>query len=142
MGDMLPFLMLPAAFVLMFLGIQVMFAMMITAVLFGMVTFGDKVVYIAGDTEPTPEMLNLSGIEVAFLPMNLPYTMTPQEAAVGARAFKPKVVYPYHFRFPFDKPNNHPQQFATAVRGSGIQVRVLDWYPQAAVARFMAASKS
>jgi L-ascorbate metabolism protein UlaG (beta-lactamase superfamily) len=105
-------------------------------------TLGGKRIYIAGDTEATPEMKRLRNIDAAFLPMNLPYTMTPQEAAAGARAFKPKVVYPYHFRFPFDKPNNNPQQFANAVRGSGIQVRVLDWYPQAAVARFMAASKS
>ncbi|UCC41069.1 MAG: MBL fold metallo-hydrolase [Candidatus Aminicenantes bacterium] len=61
------------------------------------VTFGDKRVYIAGDTENTPEMKALKDIDIAFLPMNLPYTMTPEMVADAARAFKPKVLYPYHF---------------------------------------------
>jgi L-ascorbate metabolism protein UlaG (beta-lactamase superfamily) len=60
-------------------------------------TFGDKRVYIAGDTENTPEMKALKGIDVAFLPMNLPYTMTPEQVADAARAFRPKVLYPYHY---------------------------------------------
>jgi L-ascorbate metabolism protein UlaG (beta-lactamase superfamily) len=59
-------------------------------------TFGDKRVYVAGDTEGTPEMKALKDIAIAFLPINLPYTMPPQEAADAARAFKPKVLYPYH----------------------------------------------
>jgi L-ascorbate metabolism protein UlaG (beta-lactamase superfamily) len=61
------------------------------------ITFGDKRVYVAGDTENTPEMKALKGIDIAFLPMNLPYTMTPEMVADAARAFKPKVLYPYHF---------------------------------------------
>jgi len=61
------------------------------------ITFGDTRVYIAGDTENIPEMKNLKNIDYAFLPMNLPYTMTPEMAADAARAFKPKVLYPYHF---------------------------------------------
>jgi len=61
------------------------------------VTFGDKRVYIAGDTENTPEMKNLKSIDVAFLPMNLPYTMTPEMVADAAKAFSPKVLYPYHY---------------------------------------------
>jgi L-ascorbate metabolism protein UlaG (beta-lactamase superfamily) len=61
------------------------------------VTFGDKRVYVAGDTENTPEIKSLVKIDVAFLPMNLPYTMTPEMVADAARAFKPKVLYPYHF---------------------------------------------
>lgn len=61
------------------------------------VAFGDKRIYIAGDTENTPEMKALKGIDVAFLPMNLPYTMTPEMVADAARAFRPKVLYPYHF---------------------------------------------
>jgi L-ascorbate metabolism protein UlaG (beta-lactamase superfamily) len=61
------------------------------------ITFGDKRVYVAGDTENTPEMKALKDIDVAFLPMNLPYTMTPEMVADAARAFKPKVLYPYHF---------------------------------------------
>ena len=60
-------------------------------------TFGDTKVYVAGDTEDTPEMRALTGIDVAFLPMNLPYTMTPEQVADAARAFKPTVLYPYHF---------------------------------------------
>ena len=61
------------------------------------VTFGDKRVYIAGDTENIPEMKDLNGIDIAFLPMNLPYTMTPEMTADAARSFKPKILYPYHF---------------------------------------------
>ncbi len=61
------------------------------------VTFGDKRVYIAGDTENTPEMKSLQDIDIAFLPMNLPYTMTPEMVADAARAFKPRILYPYHF---------------------------------------------
>jgi len=61
------------------------------------ITFGDKRVYVAGDTENTPEMKKLEKIDVAFLPMNLPYTMTPEMVADAARAFRPSIVYPYHF---------------------------------------------
>ena len=60
-------------------------------------TFGDKRVYVAGDTENTPEMKALTGIDVAFLPMNLPYTMTPEMVVDAAKAFKPKILYPYHY---------------------------------------------
>jgi len=60
-------------------------------------TFGDKRVYVAGDTENTPEMKALKQIDVAFLPMNLPYTMTPEMAADAAKAFRPRILYPYHF---------------------------------------------
>ena len=61
------------------------------------VTFGDKRVYVAGDTENTPEMKALKNIDIAFLPMNLPYTMTPEMVTDAAKAFKPKILYPYHF---------------------------------------------
>jgi L-ascorbate metabolism protein UlaG (beta-lactamase superfamily) len=61
------------------------------------ITFGDKRVYVAGDTEDTPEMRQLKNIDVAFLPMNLPYTMTPEMVADAVKAFKPKILYPYHF---------------------------------------------
>ena len=61
------------------------------------ITFGDIRVYVAGDTENIPEMKQLKDIDVAFLPMNLPYTMTPEMVADAARAFKPKVLYPYHY---------------------------------------------
>ena len=60
-------------------------------------TFGDIKVLIGGDTENTPEIKALEGIDVAFLPMNLPYTMTPEMVADAALAFRPSILYPYHF---------------------------------------------
>lgn len=60
-------------------------------------TFGDTRVYVAGDTENTPEMRALQAIDCAFLPMNLPYTMTPEMVADAAKAFKPAFLYPYHY---------------------------------------------
>jgi len=54
-------------------------------------------VYVAGDTENTPEMKQLKNIDIAFLPMNLPYTMTPEMVADAAKAFGPKILYPYHY---------------------------------------------
>jgi L-ascorbate metabolism protein UlaG (beta-lactamase superfamily) len=60
-------------------------------------TFADKRVYVAGDTENIPEMKGLADIECAFLPMNLPYTMTPAMVADAARVFRPRILYPYHF---------------------------------------------
>jgi L-ascorbate metabolism protein UlaG (beta-lactamase superfamily) len=59
-------------------------------------TFGGTRVYVGGDTENIPEMKNLRAIDISFLPMNLPYTMTPEMVAAAARMFKPKILYPYH----------------------------------------------
>lgn len=59
--------------------------------------FGDIKVYVAGDTENIPEMTMLKDIDIAFLPMNLPYTMTPEMVVDAAKLFNPKVLYPYHF---------------------------------------------
>jgi len=82
-------------------------------------TFGDTRVYIAGDTENTPEMKALKNITVAFLPMNLPYTMTPEMVADAARAFMPKILYPYHFG------NTDPAQLTGLLKDvRGIEVRV------------------
>jgi L-ascorbate metabolism protein UlaG (beta-lactamase superfamily) len=61
------------------------------------ISFGNLRVYVAGDTENTPEMKALEDIDVAFLPMNLPYTMTPAMVADAARAFRPRILYPYHY---------------------------------------------
>ena len=61
-------------------------------------TYGGKKFYFAGDTEGTPEMLALKDIDVAFIPMNLPYTMTPDEAADAVKAFRPRIAIPYHYR--------------------------------------------
>lgn len=60
-------------------------------------TVGDKRVYVAGDTEDIPEMSDLRNIDIAFLPVNQPYTMTPQQAAHAAKMIKPRVLYPYHY---------------------------------------------
>jgi L-ascorbate metabolism protein UlaG (beta-lactamase superfamily) len=60
------------------------------------VTFGDVRVYIGGDTENIPEMKDLQNIDIAFLPMNLPYTMTPEMVADAARIIRPRILYPYH----------------------------------------------
>ncbi len=61
------------------------------------VEFADKRVLIGGDTENVPEIKALKNIDIAFLPMNLPYTMTPEMVADAALAFRPKILYPYHF---------------------------------------------
>ncbi len=61
------------------------------------ITFGNKRIYVAGDTENIPEMSKLGPIDVAFLPMNLPYTMTPAMVAEAAGRIQPKILYPYHF---------------------------------------------
>ena len=61
------------------------------------ITFGGKRVYIAGDTENTPEVKSLRDIDIAFLPMNIPYTMTPEMVADAAKAFQPRILYPYHY---------------------------------------------
>ncbi|HTM96768.1 MAG TPA: MBL fold metallo-hydrolase [Croceibacterium sp.] len=84
--------------------------------------FGDKIVYIAGDTEPTPEMLALKNIAMAFLPMNLPYTMTVEQAAEAVNTFKPAVVYPYHYR------GSDLAAFEAAV-SAPTEVRLREWYP-------------
>ena len=60
-------------------------------------TLGGKRIYVAGDTENIPEMSNLGVIDCAFLPMNLPYTMTPEMVAEAAKRIRPKILYPYHF---------------------------------------------
>src|SRR5512136_386162 len=61
------------------------------------ITFGDKKIYVAGDTENIREMKVLKDIDVAFLPMNVPPTMTPEMVADAAKGFKPKILYPYHY---------------------------------------------
>jgi L-ascorbate metabolism protein UlaG (beta-lactamase superfamily) len=88
------------------------------------VTLGGGRVYIAGDTEAVPEMRALKGIDVAFVPMNLPYTMTPEQAADGVLAFRPRIVYPYHSR------GSDIGVFARLVGADpDIEVRQRNWYP-------------
>lgn len=80
--------------------------------------FGDTRVYFSGDTECTPEMQSLKNITIAFLSMNPPRTESPLEAAQCAKAFNPKIAYPYHYR------GSNPQEFADALNKTGIEVRV------------------
>jgi L-ascorbate metabolism protein UlaG (beta-lactamase superfamily) len=61
------------------------------------IAFGDKRVYVAGDTENIPEMRDLRNIDIAFLPVNVPYTMSPEMAADAAKMIRPRILYPYHF---------------------------------------------
>ncbi len=83
------------------------------------ITFGTTRVYVAGDTENTPEMKALKGIDCAFLPMNLPYTMTPEMVADAAKAFKPKILYPYHYG------ETDPAKLVTLLSGEKeIEVRI------------------
>lgn len=81
--------------------------------------------YIAGDTEATDEMRALKDIHAAFIPMNLPYTMTADQAAEGVAAFAPALVYPYHHR------GTDPAVFAAKLKelGSDTEVIIADWYP-------------
>lgn len=87
-------------------------------------TYGGKRFYFSGDTEGIPEMRALKNIDVAFVCMNLPYTMPPDEAADAVKAFHPKIVIPYHYR------GSDLAVFQKGLEGTGIEVRVLDWYPK------------
>lgn len=84
--------------------------------------FGDTRVYVAGDTEPTQDMLGLTDIAVAFLPMNLPYTMTPEQALEAINGFRPAIVYPYHYG------DSDLSVLESGVEGD-IEVRLRNWYP-------------
>jgi L-ascorbate metabolism protein UlaG (beta-lactamase superfamily) len=91
-------------------------------------TLGGKRVYVAGDTEDTPEMRALQGIDVAFLPMNLPYTMSLEKAAEAIRQFKPKIVYPYHYRSHDGTKADFGQLRKLVGEDRGVEIRVRDWY--------------
>jgi L-ascorbate metabolism protein UlaG (beta-lactamase superfamily) len=87
-------------------------------------TYGGERFYFSGDTDATPEMKALRNIDVAFVCMNLPYTMAPDVAAEAVRAFHPAIVYPYHYS------GSDLTVFSKALLGSGIEVRIRDWYPK------------
>ena len=81
--------------------------------------FGDTRLYVAGDTENTPEMAALKDVDIAFLPMNLPYTMTPEMVADAARSFRPRILYPYHYG------DTDPQRLVELLRDQkDIKVRI------------------
>ncbi len=82
------------------------------------IQFGDKRVYIASDTENTPEMKQLKNIDIAFLPMNMPYTMTPEMVADAAKAFQPDILYPYHYG------KTDPQELVELLKDEDIDVRI------------------
>ena len=79
---------------------------------------GNKKIYIAGDTENIPEMKLLKNIDIAFLPMNLPYTMTPEMVADAAKSFNPAILYPYHYG------NTNTEEIVKLLKNSGIEVRI------------------
>jgi L-ascorbate metabolism protein UlaG (beta-lactamase superfamily) len=87
-------------------------------------TYGGARFYFSGDTEGVPEMRALKNIDVAFVCMNLPYTMPPDEAADAVKAFHPKVVIPYHYH------GSDLAVFQKRLEGTGIEIRLLDWYAQ------------
>lgn len=88
-------------------------------------TIKNKRIYISGDTEDIPEMRSLKDIDIAFVCMNLPYTMDVKQASQGVLAFNPKVVYPYHYR------GQDTNAFKSLVNAGNpaIDVRLRNWYP-------------
>jgi L-ascorbate metabolism protein UlaG (beta-lactamase superfamily) len=90
---------------------------------------GGKQVYLSGDTQGIPEMRSLTNIDVAFVCMNLPYTMDVKEAADAVLAFAPKIVYPYHYRG--QKGLSDVDEFKRLVEAGNktIDVRLRNWYP-------------
>ena len=93
-----------------------------------MLTYGGKRFYFSGDTEAIPEMLALKNIDVAFICMNLPNTMSPRGRG-RCQSFPPEIAIPYHYSSM--KQNSDVTIFEKALEGTGIEVRLLDWYPQA-----------
>ncbi|HZE86243.1 MAG TPA: MBL fold metallo-hydrolase, partial [Puia sp.] len=89
---------------------------------------GGKNFYISGDTQGIPEMRTLTNIDVAFVCMNLPYTMDVNEAADAVLAFKPKIVYPYHYRGQGGFSDVNAFKAKVEAGGKGIEVRLRNWY--------------
>ncbi len=90
------------------------------------VTYGDYRIYISGDTEDTPEMRALQDIDLAFVCMNLPFTMDASAAASAVSEFAPTYVYPYHYRGR-DDGTQDPEEFAAQL-ADGIEVKFGNWY--------------
>ncbi len=86
-------------------------------------------VYVAGDTSGTPEMKTLKNIDIALVPMNPPFTMTVEEAADAVLAFKPKVVYPYHYRGQDGLSDINKFKQLVNAGNPNIEVRLENWYP-------------
>ncbi|SNC64683.1 L-ascorbate metabolism protein UlaG, beta-lactamase superfamily [Hymenobacter gelipurpurascens] len=92
-------------------------------------TLGGKNVYLSGDTEDIAEMRALKNIDVAFVCMNLPYTMDVQQAAQGVLAFKPGIVYPYHYRGQNGLSDVTAFKKSVNATNKKIDVRLRNWYP-------------
>ncbi|MDX1328478.1 MAG: MBL fold metallo-hydrolase [Arenibacter sp.] len=88
-------------------------------------------IYFSGDTEDIPEMRNLAHIDIAFICMNLPYTMTVEKAADAVLDFRPKQVYPYHYRGKFEVSDVALFKELINENKPDIEVVLLDWYPKA-----------
>ncbi len=93
------------------------------------ITIGGKNIYISGDTEDIPEMRALQNIDCAFVCMNLPYTMTVDQAADAVLEFRPKVIYPYHYREKGGYSDVNKFKELVSV-DSNIEVRLRDWYAE------------
>lgn len=91
-------------------------------------TFGNKKVYISGDTQGIPEMRSLKDIDVAFVCMNLPYTMDVKEASSAVLDFKPKIVYPYHYRGQNGLADTEEFRKLVNDKNKNIEVRLRNWY--------------
>jgi L-ascorbate metabolism protein UlaG (beta-lactamase superfamily) len=96
-------------------------------------TLGGQRIFFSGDTECVPEIKALTNIDVAFITMNLPYTMPPEEAAECVKAFKPRIVYAYHYRgMGGPTPEQNQQAFRAAMKGfAGVEVRTPNFYANA-----------
>ncbi len=93
-------------------------------------TMGGKKIYLSGDTEDIPEMRNLKKIDVAFVCMNLPFTMDIEQAASAVNKFKPAIVYPYHYRGSDGLADVESFKQMVNAENSKIDVRLKNWYPE------------
>lgn len=94
------------------------------------VTLGGKQIYLSGDTEDIPEMRSLKKIDVAFVCMNLPFTMEVEQAASAVSEFKPAIVYPYHYRGGDGLSDTEKFKSLVNASASKVEVRLRNWYPE------------
>lgn len=95
-----------------------------------LLTIGDKIIYISGDTEDIPEMRMLRNVDIAFLCMNLPYTMDIYQAANAVLEFQPKIVYPYHYRGKDGYSDIEAFKNLVGKENTTIEVKLKNWYPK------------
>jgi L-ascorbate metabolism protein UlaG (beta-lactamase superfamily) len=92
------------------------------------IEYGGRQIYISGDTDDIPEMRNLKNIDIAFVCMNLPFTMTIEQASSAVLDFKPKIVYPYHYRNMNGFTDTESFKKLVNQTDTNIEVRIRDWY--------------